>query len=220
MATQAISAYGIQLRLSDGVPLSALTINAATNTTPILVTTTAPHGIVDISVVTITGVLGNLGANGTFIVQQTSTTQLRLRGSVGTGAYTSGGTLVRTGTFATIAEITNLRDIGLSATLVDCSAHDGSGYASRLPTFLNGNTLGIDLNLVPTNAAHNATTGLEFLSVNRIRRDWLVVFPDAAKSAWRFTGFVTQHRSQAPVAGVLTSAINIEMVDAPLLAAA
>jgi hypothetical protein len=219
MPTQAISAYGIQLRLSDGVPLSALTINAATNTTPILVTTTAPHGIVDVSVVTITGVLGNLGANGTFIVQQTSTTQLRLRGSVGTGAYTSGGSLVRTGTFATIAEVTNLRDIGLMATLVETSAHDGNGYASRIPTFLNGNTLGVDINLIPTNAAHNATTGLEFLSVNRIKRDWLVVFPDPLKWVARYTGYVVQHRTAAPVAGVLTSAINIEMDGAPLLAA-
>src|ERR1043166_8914288 len=150
MPTQAISAYGIQVRLGDGVALTAVSISAATNATPIVITTAA-HGIPvgDVSVVTVAGVGGNTGANGTWVAQALTTTTLRLRGSVGNGAYTSGGTAQRTDTFTTIAELTNLEDQGLSTTVIDISAHDGNGYASRIPTFLNGNTMRLSLNLVP-----------------------------------------------------------------------
>jgi hypothetical protein len=202
VATQAVASYGTQLRLSDSVPLSALTINAVTNTTPILVTTTAPHGIVDVSVVTITGVLGNLGANGTFVAQQTSTTQLRLRNSVGTGAYTSGGSLIRTGTFATIAEMRNLAPIGFTFNMVDVSAHDGSGWGSSIPTEKRGPSMRLDLNLVPAHPTHNVTTGLLFLALNKVRRDWLVVFPGANPVLY-FQAWVSEHGAQTPVSDAL-----------------
>jgi len=222
MATQAISSYGIQLRLGDGVALAGVAVSGATNATPIVLTTAA-HGIPvgDVDVMTVSGVGGNTGANGTWIVQSLSTTTVRLRGSVGNGAYTSGGTAVRNDTYTVVAELTNLEDAGLTTTLVDVSAHDStSGYASRIPTFLNGNTLRVSYNLVPAHATHNNVTGLEFLMRTRAQRRWLIVFPDAAKSAWRFTGFVASDRFQAPVAGALTGAASLEMTDAPILTAA
>jgi len=222
LTTQAISSYGIQLRLGNGIALSPLTVIGATNATPIVITTNAAHGIPvnDVDVVTIAGVGGNTAANGTWIIQALSATTFRLRGSVGNANFTTGGTATRNDTYSLIAELTNLSDAGLSATLVDCSAHDGNNYTSRIPTFLNGNTMRVDINLIPTNVVHGSVSGLEYLSVHRITRNFLVVFPDAAKSAWKFTGYVTSHRSAAPVAGVLTSSINVEIDGAPILSAA
>lgn len=65
-------------------------ITGATNATPIVVTAT--NAFANDDVVTISGVLGNLGANGTFRLVGVSGSGFTLDGAVGTGAYASGGT--------------------------------------------------------------------------------------------------------------------------------
>src|ERR1043165_6582138 len=225
MPTQAISAYGIQVRLGNGVALSALTITGATNASPIIITTSIAHGIADVSVATIAGVNGNTAANNTasnpyWVVERVTNTTLKLRNSVGNGAYTSGGSLTPTDTFTVIAELTNAEDIGLNATLVDVSAHDGNGYGSSIPSFLHGNRMRLSLNEIPANAQHNATTGLKFLALSRIRRRILIVLPDAGKTASLWTVWVVEYRTQAPVAGALTSTVSLEVDGAPVYAAA
>jgi hypothetical protein len=70
-------------------------ITAATNTTPVVLTVNGPCGVITGMTATVSGVLGNTGANGTFTVTvsgPTSTT-ITLNGSVGTGAYTGGGSV-------------------------------------------------------------------------------------------------------------------------------
>lgn len=76
-------------------------ISAASNTTPIQITTNSPHGLSTGQVVLIAGVLGNLAANGFWVVTVTSSTQFTLNGSSGSGGYTSGGTVLicQTATF-------------------------------------------------------------------------------------------------------------------------
>jgi hypothetical protein len=68
-------------------------ITGATNASPISVTTASPHGLASNAIVTIIGVLGNIGANGTWPITVTSPTTFTLTGSTGTGTYTSGGTV-------------------------------------------------------------------------------------------------------------------------------
>jgi hypothetical protein len=65
-------------------------ITGATNTSPI--TITAPlHGLTTGAMVKITGVGGNTAANGTFTITVVNTNTFTLNGTVGNGAYTSGG---------------------------------------------------------------------------------------------------------------------------------
>lgn len=82
---------------------SALTVSGATNATPVVVTTTAAHGLVTGELVQIVGVEGNTAANGVYYVGVVSATQFGLyvtyTGSpatpvAGSGAYTLGGTVV------------------------------------------------------------------------------------------------------------------------------
>jgi hypothetical protein len=200
-------------------------ITGATNVTPIVIQTATAHGITDVDVITVAGVGGNTAANNTlanpyWIAARVDATHLLLRGSAGNGAYTSPGTVVRNDTYATIAEVTNIEDAGIQATLVETSAHDGNNWTSRVPTLLSGNTVRLSLNLVPGHATHNPTTGLEYLLLTKTRRSYLLVFPDTLKSAWWFSGWVTGHHVAGPVAGILTAATMIEMVDAPILSAA
>lgn len=220
MATQAISAYGIQLRLGDGVVQGAAAVTGATNAAPIVVTIALPHAIVDVGLVEISGVLGNTAANGRWVAEPINSTTLVLRGSVGNGIYAGGGGLTVPDTFVPIAEVTDVQDSGATATLVEVSAHDSGGWVSRLPTLISGNAIRLALNFVPTHFTHNATTGLGQLLLTKARRNWLLVFPDIAKTAWALTGFVSQLRVQGPVTAPLTADIVLEMTDEAILAAA
>lgn len=77
------------------ITTSAINISAATNASPIVITTSASHGYTTGDVVTIVGVLGNTAANGTWPITVLTGTTFSLTGSTGNGAYTSGGTVTK-----------------------------------------------------------------------------------------------------------------------------
>jgi hypothetical protein len=70
---------------------STLTVSNATNANPIVITTSAAHGLQSEDFVDIDAVLGNLNANGRWRIQVVNTTSFSLIGGIGSGAYTSGG---------------------------------------------------------------------------------------------------------------------------------
>lgn len=70
----------------------AATITGATNATPIVITTSSAHGFADGDTVVVSGVGGNTAANGTWAITKLTSTTFSLDTSVGSGAYTSGGT--------------------------------------------------------------------------------------------------------------------------------
>ncbi|MEI7474684.1 MAG: hypothetical protein WCK67_07880 [bacterium] len=67
-----------------------LVITGATNTTPIVITSTN-HARVTGDSLSINGVLGNTASNGNFIITVIDANTFSLNGSVGNGAYISGG---------------------------------------------------------------------------------------------------------------------------------
>lgn len=70
-------------------------ITGATNATPIVVTTTSPHGLTSNDTVDISGVTGNTAANGTgWAITKLTATTFSLTGSVGNGVYGAGGAVV------------------------------------------------------------------------------------------------------------------------------
>ena len=66
-------------------------ITAASNTTPIVITAPS-HGLTDGVAIQVSGVAGNTGANGLWKITRVNANQFSLDNSVGSGAYTSGGT--------------------------------------------------------------------------------------------------------------------------------
>ena len=206
MPTAAIAAYGTQLRMGNGIPLAQIGIASTTNTTPI-VATTAAHGLAlgEVSWADVFGVTGNLGANGSWVVQAQTATELVLRGSVGTGVSSGTGGLIFRNTFLTVAELVNLTPIGIAFNMVDCSAHDGIGWGSSIPTFKRGVDMRVEINLVPTQVTHWTPDGMLALALTKTRRDWLVVLPDAGKSTMAFQAYVSDHSTVTPFDGVLRS---------------
>lgn len=79
-----------------GSDASPLTVTGASNATPIVITTAA-NTLVDGQVVTVADVGGNTAANGTWVINQLTTTTFELVGSIGNSAWTSGGTVQPTG---------------------------------------------------------------------------------------------------------------------------
>lgn len=69
------------------------TVVGATNSSPIVITTSTNHGLVDGQVVVVQGVQGQLGANGTYTINVLSPTTIQLDGSEDSGAsyYDHGG---------------------------------------------------------------------------------------------------------------------------------
>ena len=85
------------IMFADLVPVGG-GVTAATNASPIQITTSSAHGLATNNVVWITGVNGNLGANSpqgnaAWTITKVDNTNFTLNGSIGTGAYTAGGTV-------------------------------------------------------------------------------------------------------------------------------
>jgi predicted secreted protein len=101
-----------------------------------------------------------------------------------------------------VPEMTNISDIGGTATVIDVTAHDGVGaWSARIPTFLDGGTVRVDCNYVPSNAVHQAIYAA-FLA--RTSTACVVTLPDAGSTQFGFNAFVTAYRVPTmPVNGVL-----------------
>ena len=69
-------------------------ISGATNANPIVIQTTTAHLFSTGNVVSISGVLGNLAANGEWSIVVVDSTHFQLVGSSGSGAYAGGGSAV------------------------------------------------------------------------------------------------------------------------------
>lgn len=88
--------------VAAGVVATTLTVLGATNASPVVIQTSAPHGIIRPAHGVVVDVGGNVSANGTWILTPTDPTHLALstytnqgapQASVGSGVYTSGGTI-------------------------------------------------------------------------------------------------------------------------------
>lgn len=213
MTTQAYSAYGSQVRISDGSVLAPIALTDATNSTPITITTATPHGVVDVSHGSVSGVLGNTNANGDWILEAVTATTLRLRNSVGNGAYVSGGSLVQSGVFAYVVELTDVQGAGSSTDLIDVSAHDGSGYSSQIPTLKRTNQMQLSVNLVPGHPTHDEDTGLLSLYNSSAYRHWLLVLPPYPVTGQRSTGHayghVNYYTENLPVNGIVAAQFTL-----------
>lgn len=113
-----------------------------------------------------------------------------------------------------VPEITNISDLGGSATLVDTTSHDvPDNWSVRIPTFLDGGTVRVDANYVPGNAVHQAIYAA-FLA--RTSEPCVVTLPDTGAATFSFSAFVTMYRIPTmPVNGVLP--LHFELtIDGPI----
>lgn len=134
-AAPTVRIYGpdglLPLASATGALLDTGSITAASNASPIVITS-AGHQLTDGTYVTVRGVGGNDGANGSFLVTVVDVDTFSLDGSVGTGDYTSGGTwnVVGLYRYAVAASSANGFEVG------DCYTALVQGTVQGTPTAL------------------------------------------------------------------------------------
>ena len=150
------------------------TVISASNTSPIVLTTAAPHGLQSGMQVIISGVQGNTTANGVFTISALGATLLALNGSTGNGAWTTGGTvtsniLITTATAHSLQTGSQVTISGVQG----CTAANGVFTVSVMtPTtftldgstgnaaYTTGGTVAADI-LITTAAPHGLQTGMQ-----------------------------------------------------------
>lgn len=133
-------------------------------------------------------------------------------------AISSFGTLLQIGdgggpeNFTTIGEVKDISGPDLKLNTEDVTNHSSpGGWMEKVGTLLEAGTVDFDINYVPTEATHDATTGLLADMIARTKRNFKLVFPDAGATTWPFTAIVANFKPGAPVSGVLTATVSLEV---------
>lgn len=140
---------------------AAKTVSDATNANPIVITTSAAHGLVDGDVVTIASVVGNTNANGTSIVNVLTSTTFQLIGKSGNSAYVSGGTVTPKGAIMLDADEANVAS-GTAPVYFSGAAYDDFFIEVGVPT---GGTVGTDAIQITVSLDAGRTTNLPKISL-------------------------------------------------------
>lgn len=142
-----------------------------------------------------------------------------------TAAKSSFGTYLKLGdggtteTFATIAEVKDIKGPKLTLNTEDVTSHDSTdGWAETIGTILEGGDVSFDVNWLPANATQSFTAGLLKDMVGRTKRNFQLIVPAAASLTWAFTALVTEFQPDLPVKGAQVASIKLQISGKPTLA--
>lgn len=128
--------------------------------------------------------------------------------------YSAFGTALIKGTYpggTEVAQVTNISGPGISLDTTDVTEHDGGGWEEVVATILRSGTVTVDIVYDPAAATHkNATGGLLYDLVNRVKGTWNIVFPTTPVAYFTFDAFVTGFNPSAPVDGALTASVTLK----------
>lgn len=124
------------------------------------------------------------------------------------------------GVYTTVAEVKSIDGPQLDGNVVDVTNMDSSqGWREKIVTLMNAGQISFEVNYIPTGATHNATTGVLSLLKNRTKRNWKITYPDTGATVLGpFEAYVQSFRISAPLEGVLTGAVTLEVTGIPTLA--
>jgi hypothetical protein len=143
-----------------------------------------------------------------------------------TSAIAAYGTLIQMGdgatpteTFATIAEVLDVKGPGWKLATEDATNHSSpSAFEEKIATIKSGDDISFDVNLIPAGTTHGYSAGLLSVWNNRTLRNFKVVFPNVGSTTWTIPCYVTGIAPAMPVKGKLTASISLSIAGAPTLA--
>jgi len=122
--------------------------------------------------------------------------------------------LARKGT--TIAEVKDVKGPAIKTDIVDVTNQSSpGGYEEKIPTLHRSGAVTFDCHFIPGDATHDASTGLLQAYADRSLDDYTLDLQNGHQ--WAFNAFVVGFDSTAPVAGVLTAAVTLEVSGPPVL---
>jgi len=138
-------------------------------------------------------------------------------------ALSSFGTLMKIGdgdepeNFTTIAEVLDINGIGFTLDTTDITSHDSPDAIEEvIPGILRTDPITFTIQFVPTEATHSYSTGLLADMMNRTKRNFQMVFPDAAATTWTAACYVTKFSTRAPVSGALQADVELKPTNVTL----
>jgi hypothetical protein len=183
-------------------------VTGASNASPIAISTAQPNGLLTGMQVSVSGVLGNSAANGTFTITVSGATTFTLDGSAGNGAWTSGGAVTSSDPTAVQAIVSQAlaNDPATIQTIVVQGLATAAGVTANVvtPTLLKTGVLPLDA----------ATIGLllgETAGVDPTKFPQLVnAFTSVAKASVLFTAL---HPTEAEFAFLVQNAASFNWLD-------
>lgn len=126
------------------------------------------------------------------------------------------GTLVKIGdgggteVFTTIAELKNIKLPGVKNVIVDVTSHSSpGGIKEKLAVLGEITEMTFDINFIPTTATHSYTSGLIKDALNRTKRNFKVVLPDAGGTTWQGAAYVEEFTPEGPVDNALKASVKL-----------
>jgi predicted secreted protein len=142
---------------------------------------------------------------------------------MGSNAIPAFGTKLKRGdggtpeTFTDVAEVTDLSGPEMSAEEADVTTHatgSASPWREIIPTLLDAGEVSLSLSFLPGTAGHKALLS-DFL--NRVKRNWQIVFPDAGATTWSFSAYVMNISPAEPIDDALTAEMTLRVTGAPTI---
>jgi hypothetical protein len=121
--------------------------------------------------------------------------------------------------FTTIAEVTDISGPELGTDTEDGTHHSSTGgYEEVIATILRTGTVTLTIQYDPTDATHDASTGLIYEWTQKTTTNYQLVFPDTSSTTWTLPCKVTGFTPAAPVGGKLTAEVTLKVDGQPTLA--
>lgn len=120
--------------------------------------------------------------------------------------------------FTTIAELRNLSGPSFSADVLDATTHNTpTPFRRFISGLIDGGEISVELNFIPTEATHDAATGILNELLERGRSNYQIQFPDEALTTWTIPGIVTAFELNADPADILTASVTVKVAGPPTL---
>ena len=139
-------------------------------------------------------------------------------------AISAFGTLLKIGdgggseNFTTIAEVTNISGPGFALETTEVTNHSSTGgWREYIATLLDAGEVSFDINFIPTEATHSYSSGLIKDMVNKTKRNFKLVFPNAGNTTWTFSAFVTSFEPAAATDAQLSASVTLKITGQPTL---
>lgn len=139
-----------------------------------------------------------------------------------TSALSSFGTLLKIGNaatpevFTTIAEVRDISGPSFALGTEEVTSHDSAGWREFIPTLTEAGEVTFDINFIG-GATQGFGTGLYDDMVDKTKRNFQLVLPTgvgASNDTGAFAAYVTGFELSAPVEGVLSASITLQITGA------
>jgi hypothetical protein len=115
-------------------------------------------------------------------------------------------------TFASVAEVKDIKPYKLKADTEETTSHGSSGgWKTFKATLIEGGDCTFKVNFLPEDTSHSFASGLAADLVNRQQRNYQVVLPDTGATGYAFAALVTQFDPDGPVAGILETDVTLKI---------